>query len=65
MKMEKIKVIERAKGMGKEGAIELLKNHQGLQETKIKRLERELDRTIAVHDAIYNEIGRREKEAET
>ena len=62
--MEKIPIIEKSKGMGKEGAIELLKNHQGLQHVKIERLRRQLARTVEVYDAIYNEIGRREKEGE-
>ena len=60
--MGKIRIIEKAKGMEKEGAIELLKYHQGLQETKMKRLRRQLDKATKIHDAIYNEIGRRETE---
>ena len=60
--MENILIIEKTKGMEKEGAIELLKFHQGLQETKIRRLGRQLDRTTKIRDAIYNEIGRRETE---
>lgn len=60
--MENIRIIEKAKGMEKEGAIELLKYHQRLQELKLRRLGRQLENTAKVHDAIYNEIGRREKE---
>ena len=60
--MEKIRVIEKAKGMEKEGAIKLLKYHQGLRETKINRLGRQLDRTRKVRDAIRNEIAERENE---
>ena len=62
--MEKIPIIEKSKGMGKKGAIELLKNHQGLRHTKLERLQRELAQTVSEYDAIYNEIGRREKEEE-
>lgn len=60
--MEKILIIEKAKGMEKEGAIELLKYHQRLQEMKISRLSRQIENAQKVHDAIFNEIGRREKE---
>ena len=60
--MGKIKIIEKAKGMEKEGAIALLKFHQGLQETKIMRLTRQLEKATKIHDAIYNEIGRRQME---
>lgn len=62
--MEKILIIEKSKGMEKEGAIELLKNHQGLRHTKIERLRRQLAQTVVEYDAIYNEISRREKEEE-
>ena len=62
--MEKIPIIEKSRGMEKEGAIELLKNHQGLQHTKIERLRRELTKTVAKYDAIYNEIGERKQEGE-
>jgi len=59
--MEKIRIIEKAKGMGKKGAIDLLKYHQGQQEVKLRRLERQIDEATEVRDAIFNEIGRREK----
>ena len=59
-KME-IRIIEKSKGMDKKGAINLLKNHQRLQETKIERLRGEMRDAQEVHDAIFNEIGRREK----
>ena len=62
--MEKILIIEKSKGMEREGAIELLKNHQGLRHTKIQRLRRQLAQTVVEYDAIYNEISRREKEEE-
>ena len=48
--------------MEKEGAIKLLKYHQGLRETKINRLGRQLDKTRKVRDAIRNEIAERENE---
>lgn len=60
--MENILIIEKAKGMEKEGAIKLLKYHQELQEMKIRRLNRQIENAQKVHDAIFNEIGRREKE---
>ena len=60
--MGKIKVIEKAKGMEKEGAILLLKYHQELQETKMRRLGRQLDKTSDILDVIRNEVERREKE---
>ena len=59
--MEKIKVIEKAKGMRKEGALELLKYHRGLRETKIRRLERQLEKTKDEHKAIKEEIRRRDE----
>ena len=62
--MEKILIIEKAKGMEREGAIKLLKYHQELQEIKIRRLGRQIESVQKVHDAIFNEIGRREKEGE-
>ena len=48
--------------MEKEGAIELLKYHQGLQETKKKRLARQWDNANEVSGAINKEIERRGKE---
>lgn len=60
--MDKIPIIEKAKGMDKKGAIDLLKYHQELQESKIRRLGRQIDETNKVRDALFNEIGRREKE---
>ena len=60
--MENILIIEKAKGMEKEGAIELLKYHQGLQETKKKRLARQWDNANEVSGAINKEIERRGKE---
>ena len=60
--MEKIRIIEKTKGMDRGGAILLLEYHRGLQETKMKRLRRQLDKATGVHDAIYNEIGRRQME---
>ena len=48
--------------MGKEGAIALLKYHQGLQETKIRRLGRQIENSVDVCTAIKEEIKRREKE---
>ena len=60
--MEKIRIIEKAKGMDKRGAIALLVYHQGLRHTKIERLRRQLAQTVVEYDAIYNEISRREKE---
>ena len=62
--MEKIPIIEKSKGMEKKGAIELLKNHQGLRHTKIERLRRQLEQTVSEYDAIYNEISYREKKTE-
>jgi len=62
--MDKIRIIEKSKGMEKEGAIELLKYHQGLRHTKIERLRRQLAQTVIKYDAILNEIERREKEGE-
>ena len=63
--MEKIRIIEKSKGMDKEGAIHLLKFHQGLRHTKIERLRRQLAQTVVEYDAIFNEISRREKEDAT
>ena len=60
--MSKIRIIEKVKGMEKEGAILLLKYHKELQETKMRRLGRQLDKTSDILDAIRNEIERREKE---
>lgn len=60
--MEKIRVIEKAKGMGKEGAIDFLEYHYGLQETKRKRLAKQWDKANVIGGAIRNEIERREKE---
>ena len=60
--MENILIIEKAKGMGKEGAINLLKYHQELQEAKIRRLGRQIENAVKVHEAIEKEIERREKE---
>ena len=60
--MGKIPIIEKAKGMKKEGAIKLLKFHQGLRETKENRLERELLETTREKHKIMDEIKRREKE---
>ena len=60
--MENILIIEKAKRMEKEGAIELLKYHQGLQETKKKRLARQWDNANEVSGAINKEIERRKKE---
>ena len=60
--MENILIIEKARKMKKEGAISLLKYHQTLQKAKISRLNQQIDNAQKVHDAIYNEIGRREKE---
>ena len=48
--------------MDKKGAIDLLKYSQELQESKIRRLGRQIDETNKVRDALFNEIGRREKE---
>lgn len=62
--MENIRIIEKAKGMNKEGAIELLKYHQRLQELKLSRLGRQTENAQKVHDAIFNEISCREKEEE-
>lgn len=58
--MENIKVIEKARGMKREGALELLKYHQGLQETKMNRLARQLEQTNEIYKAIGEEIERRE-----
>ena len=60
--MEKIRIIEKVKGMEKEGAIELLKYHQGLQETKKERLAKQWDKANERSGAIRKEIERREKE---
>ena len=60
--MEKILIIEKAKGMGKEGAIELLRYHRGLQQTKITRLVRQMKKTSGIYDALQEEIERRGKE---
>ena len=60
--MGKERIIEKAKGMEKKGAIKLLKYHQSLQELKISRLKGEIGAAQKVHDAIYNAIGEREKE---
>lgn len=57
-----IQIIEKAKGMKKEGAIDLLKYHQGLQELKIRRLRRQAENAQNVHEAIGKEIEEREKE---
>ena len=56
--------IEKAKGMEKEGAINLLKHHQELQQSKIRRLGRQIENAQKVHEAIGKEIERREKEEE-
>ena len=48
--------------MGKEGAIKLLKFHQGLRETKENRLEGELLETTREKHEIMDEIKRRDKE---
>ena len=61
--MGNIKVIEKAKGMKREGALELLKYHRGLRETKIDRLARQLEETKEGHRAIEEEIRRREDES--
>ena len=60
--MENILIIEKAKGMEKEGAIKLLEYHHGLQETKKRRLARQWDNANEVSGAIKEEIERREKE---
>ena len=61
--MGKIRIIEIVKEMDKEGALNLLKYHQGLRETKIKRLGRQLEQTVDECEAIKQEIKRREKES--
>ena len=48
--------------MGKEGAIELLRYHRGLQQTKITRLVRQMKKTSGIYDALQEEIERRGKE---
>lgn len=48
--------------MEKEGAIKLLKYHQGLRETKVKRLTQQLEEARQVWYAIKTEIAEREKE---
>ena len=60
--MENILIIEKSRAMRKQGAISLLKYHRTLQEAKISRLNQQIEDTQKVHDAIYNEIGEREKE---
>ena len=60
--MGKIRIIEKTKGMEKEGAIELLKYHRGLQQTKITRLSRQSTKAKGTYEAITAEIERREKE---
>ena len=62
--MDKIRIIEKAKGMEKEGAINLLKYHQELQQSKIRRLGRQKENAQKIHEAIGKEIERREKEEE-
>lgn len=62
--MEKIRVIEKTKGMNKEGAINLLKYHQEQQELKMRRLRRQIENAQSVYEELFNEIGRREKEGE-
>ena len=59
--MEKIPIIEKTKGMDKKGAIDLLKYHEGLQEAKIRRLERQVEETKEVRGAIRAETERRVK----
>ena len=60
--MGKIRIIEKVKGMEKEGAIELLKYHRSLRETKIRRLGRQIEQTVDECEAIEKEIKKREKE---
>ena len=57
--MGEIRIIEKAKGMEREGAIELLIYHQQLQERKMWRLKRQLDQTLKRIDAISKEVKRR------
>ncbi len=42
-----MKVIDKARGMNEEGALKLLEYHKELRETKIRRLERQLEETKA------------------
>ena len=60
--MDKIRIIEKAKGMEKKGAISLLEYHHGLQEMKKGRLARQWDNANEMSGAIKKEIERREKE---
>ena len=62
--MEKIQIIEKAKGMKKEGAIKLLQYHQRLQKIKMDRLGKQMVKTNKAFDEIGTEIERREKEEE-
>ena len=63
--MGKILIIEKAKGMKKEGAIKLLTYHQGQRQIKENRLEGELLETTREKHEIMDEIKRREKEGAT
>lgn len=60
-----LRIIEKAKGMGKTGAIKLLKYHQGLQRLKMERLGRQMVEANKMFDALGTEIERRETEVET
>lgn len=62
--MDKIRIIEKTKGMEKKGAIKLLKYHQELRQTKENRLEGELLETSTEKHQIMKEIERREKGGE-
>lgn len=59
-----IRIIEKAKAMDKEGAINLLKYHQELQQAKIRRLGRQIENAKNVIEMIGEEIERREKKRE-
>ena len=58
-----IRIIEKAKGMDKKGAIDLLNYHQELQRAKIRRLMRQIEETKKVLDMMADEIERRKKGA--
>ena len=60
--MGKKRIIEKTKGMGKEGAIKLLKYHQGLQKLKMNRLGEQMVGANKMFDVLGDEIERREKE---
>ena len=62
--IRKIRIIEKTKGMDTKGAVDLLRYHRELQETKIRRLGRQIEETAEVRDKINEEIKRREENKE-